>query len=486
MVHSNNTQTSTRGLSQGASQCRHGKAYSAGNEEGKTHDKKAHMSFFSKTAAMLFVVACIFLTHQDDYETQEEHVTKLRVHNRVARTLAKGSAAPSEHELELDPMEFEHYDDAPPTYEQSYEGAYDDVEQPYEQTYELTPKRIYCRNQWTKPKTRCYSERPGAILKEWKMVEYQVPQEVHYDGEWKREHDAREEEVHESIQSFDLPQEPIVQVKEEDAKAKTQFLRAETNVPSGEPTQQSDEQVGVKAHNDPADYMSTLLEPYEGINYYDKEEQDNEKKRKEATHTIEKYEGKVAEDSENYRIHSSIAFHYEMTCFDERLTDSEINEKLEQIEEEPHKWELLSLYWQSYRNERSKYIALKKSLKKKILELRNKQTVVSLKIYNKKWKKCEEIINNNLTEQNEHVNEVFRTMVAKEKLSTYEFEKILYDFRESWKEMALKTADECIAIIEKPIALEVIYVADRFDEIGMRVPGFTVQGLGFQGSGFCA
>ncbi|KJP86848.1 hypothetical protein AK88_03557 [Plasmodium fragile] len=157
----------------------------SGNEEAEINGKKAHRFFSSNKFAILFLVACICLTHPDDFETQEEHVAKLRVHNRVPRSLAKIKAIASEDELELDPMAFEHYD-----------GAYDDVDEPYAPTYQSPPKRIYSRNQWTTPKKRCYRDGAGTILKEWKIVEYEVPQQVHYERKWKIQHDAREEEVH--------------------------------------------------------------------------------------------------------------------------------------------------------------------------------------------------------------------------------------------------------------------------------------------------
>ncbi|KJP84704.1 hypothetical protein AK88_05664, partial [Plasmodium fragile] len=128
--------------------------------------------------------------HPDDFETQEQHVAK--VHKRVARSLAKVKATPSDHDLVLDPMAFEHYDDD----EETYEGAYDDVDEPYAQTYASRPKRIYCREQCTTPKKRCYRDGAGAILKERKVVEYEIPQEVHYERKCKMEHDAREEEIY--------------------------------------------------------------------------------------------------------------------------------------------------------------------------------------------------------------------------------------------------------------------------------------------------
>ncbi|KJP84834.1 hypothetical protein AK88_05530 [Plasmodium fragile] len=185
MVHSNNKPTPTSSaVPQGASQFRHGKAHSAGNDEGETHGKKAHRSFFSKTGAILFVVAWICLTHTDDFDRHEEHVAQLQVYTRGARSVAKVKRLPSEDELELDPMAFEHYDDD----EETYEGAYDDVDEPYEEAYAFSPKRIYSDAQWE-------DEEDGTILKAWKMVEYQVPQQVHYYGKWKIQHDAREEEV---------------------------------------------------------------------------------------------------------------------------------------------------------------------------------------------------------------------------------------------------------------------------------------------------
>ncbi|KJP89617.1 hypothetical protein AK88_00828 [Plasmodium fragile] len=115
--------------------------------------------------------------HTDDVETQEEHVAKVQIHNRVARSLAKIKAIASEEELELDPMAFEHY-----------EGAYDDVDEPYAESYAFSPKRICSDAQWEE-------EEDGTILKERKVVEYEVPQQVHYERKWKIQHDAREEEV---------------------------------------------------------------------------------------------------------------------------------------------------------------------------------------------------------------------------------------------------------------------------------------------------
>ncbi|KJP85052.1 hypothetical protein AK88_05307 [Plasmodium fragile] len=136
-----------------------------------------------------------YLYHPDDFETQEEPLPQLHVCNRVARSLAKVKRLPSDDELELDPMEFEHYDDATPTYEGAYESAYDDVDEPYAEAYEFPPKRVYSRNQWTTPKKRCYRDGPGTILKERKIVEYEIPQQVHYERKWKITHDAKEEEV---------------------------------------------------------------------------------------------------------------------------------------------------------------------------------------------------------------------------------------------------------------------------------------------------
>ncbi|KJP87307.1 hypothetical protein AK88_02987 [Plasmodium fragile] len=281
--------------------------------------------------------------------------------------------------------------------------------------------------------------------------------------------------------SGDFFKEPLVRAKEKDAKDNAESVTGATKVPGPETTRESDEQVGVKRHDVLADAIyddvSTVPKSHHKLGNDNKKRQGRQQQRMGKGYTIEKYEGTLAEDREKYGIHRSIAFHYEMSCFDERLRDSEINKKLEQMKEEPHTWELLSLYWQSYRNERSKYRALKKSLKEKLLELQKKQTIATPDIYNKKWKKCEEIINNNLTKQHEHVSDVFYTMVAKEKLSRDEFEKILYDFRESWKEVTLKTADECIAIIGEPISLEVIYHENDPNVFGMRVPGFTVPGM---------
>ncbi|KJP84826.1 hypothetical protein AK88_05544 [Plasmodium fragile] len=126
----------------------------------------------------------ILVTHPHKFDRHEEHVAQVQVYTRGARSLAKIKAIASEDELELYQMAFEHYDDD----EETYEGAYDDVDEPYEEAYAFSPKRIYSDAPWEE-------EEDGTILKAWKMVEYQVPQQVHYERKCKITHDAREEEV---------------------------------------------------------------------------------------------------------------------------------------------------------------------------------------------------------------------------------------------------------------------------------------------------
>ncbi|GAB65074.1 hypothetical protein PCYB_042780 [Plasmodium cynomolgi strain B] len=157
---------------------------------------------------------------------------------------------------------------------------------------------------------------------------------------------------------------------------------------------------------------------------------------------------------EKYGTHKTSTFYYEMTCFDERLRNHDINTKLEEMNEVPEKWQLLSLYWQSYRNERHKYLAVKKYLLQKFLDLKQKEGSETPQKFNKRWKKCEEIVDNNFTKQHEHINDVFYTFVAKENLSKHEFKEILKDVRNSWKEVTLKTKDECLAHIEGSIVLK--------------------------------
>ncbi|ANQ07980.1 Uncharacterized protein PCOAH_00021230 [Plasmodium coatneyi] len=159
---------------------------------------------------------------------------------------------------------------------------------------------------------------------------------------------------------------------------------------------------------------------------------------------------------ENYGTHKNGSFCYEMSCcFDERLTDKEINKELKEMDKFPKKCELISLYWQSFLNERSRYINANKRLFKKFLELKKKQNFETISGYKNKWKKCSKIVGNNFKEQREHVNDIFYTSVVKENLSRDEFKEILNDVRDSWKEVTLKVTDECVAILEEPIVPEV-------------------------------
>ncbi|KJP85801.1 hypothetical protein AK88_04560 [Plasmodium fragile] len=94
--------TSSSGLLQGASQSRNGKVESAPR------------SFFSKRVAILFIVsAYIFLKHQHDLQGQGgEQLAKVQVPNRVARSLAKETVSQSEHEGELEDVEWEEGEDS--------------------------------------------------------------------------------------------------------------------------------------------------------------------------------------------------------------------------------------------------------------------------------------------------------------------------------------------------------------------------------------
>ncbi|KJP87761.1 hypothetical protein AK88_02517 [Plasmodium fragile] len=419
MAHANRKTTSTSCSLKGTLQAKTDnasrpiKACSGANEEGETHGKKTHRNFLSKTAAILFVgSAYIFLKHQDDLKTQNIIASTLRRNRNVARNLA---------------MTIE---EATPSKDKFQLEDIDCVES--EDTGEDVPAA----------QTRGEAYLDG---------EDEIQEEEDSDEDW----------------------------EEEPSKDNTSFLRGEAKVPGPETTQGSDEKVGVKTHDVLADAIyddvSTVPKSHDALDNDNTKRQGRKQQRMGKGHTIEKYDGKVAEDREKYGIHRSIELHYEMSCFDERLTDSEINTTLEQMEQEPHTWELLSLYWQSYRNERNTYFALKRYLKEKFLELQKQQTIATIQIYNKKWNKCEDIINNNLTKQHEHVSEVFYTMVAKEKLSTHEFKKILNDFRETWKELIIKTAVECIAVLQEPISLELIYVENDPGVFEMRVPGFMVS-----------
>ncbi|KJP86049.1 hypothetical protein AK88_04306 [Plasmodium fragile] len=497
MVHLNRT-TSTSNVPQGASQSRTGKANAVSRKGIETHGKKTCRSFFSKTAAMLFVVsAYIFLKHQDDIGTNSTAASTLQAMNNVARNLAGTieEAAPSEEELELEQTEL-------PQGEDAEEPLYSD-----QQLEEREKEDDYGQEEEAIPEERTPEE----------QEEQEVQEEVHYDGEGNIKHDSKEEDIHESIESFDIPQEPIVQAQKEAAQYKTQFFRGQTYVPSGktrtpegETTEESDDKVvytrPYMLSSDISPVILQTLKTFRAIyeletpqmeysNWqklvykhagYRKEEYENLLKQhntrpskyneQDHTHKRDELLSGDSRPSDRHEDYSSIAFNYEMSCFDERLTDSDIDEKLGQIEEEPHKSELLSLYWQSYRNERHKYGDLKKSLLNTFLQLQKKQNVATIQIYNDKWSECEDIFYNNLTKQNEHVNSVFRTMLAKEKLSTYEFEEILYDIRESWKEMALKTTNECIAFLKEPIYLEAVYVKEDPYYMRKGISGFIPVG----------
>ncbi|KJP90317.1 hypothetical protein AK88_00165 [Plasmodium fragile] len=255
MVHSNNKQTSTNNVPQAASQCRNGKTHSASRKRSETDGTRAHRSLFSKTAAILFAVACIFLKHQDDFERQEEYVAKVQVYNRAARKLAMTieEGTPSDEELEVEEMDMEQYGDD----EQTYEGAYEDVEEPYEEPYEDAEEGIYSNEQWEEEgEEDDYEEQEEeAILEEWTPEEQQVQEEVHYDGEGNIQHGVRQEEVD---NGDILPAEVSVTEPKREAAPVENSGNSDSKVESDGPlpASQNNEQ-SVKATKKPAGRSST-------------------------------------------------------------------------------------------------------------------------------------------------------------------------------------------------------------------------------------
>ncbi|OTN64079.1 Uncharacterized protein PKNOH_S140217300 [Plasmodium knowlesi] len=169
---------------------------------------------------------------------------------------------------------------------------------------------------------------------------------------------------------------------------------------------------------------------------------------------------------ENSGTHTIPSSHYEVLCFEDRLNDYEINKELNEMGKMPKKCELVSLYWQSFMNEKSKYINANKRLFKKFLELKKKQNLETMGKYNNKWKKCSKIVGTNFKEQREYVNDIFYTHMTKENLSKDEFKEILGHVRDSWKEVTLKVTQECVALLEEPIVPDVkILDYDPYDGI---------------------
>lgn len=204
-----------------------------------------------------------------------------------------------------------------------------------------------------------------------------------------------------------------------------------------------------KGGHDESDYSKYIRKDNTRSLRYDEEEHiDDEEEMNELLFG----EFKKWEDSGAHTIPSS---HYEVLCFEDRLNDYEINKELNEMEEMPKKCELVSLYWQSFMNEESKYINASKRLFEKFLELKEKQNFETMGKYNNKWKKCSKIVGTNFKEQREYVNDIFYTHMTKDNLSKDEFKEILGHVRDSWKELNLKVTQECVALLEEPVVPDV-------------------------------
>ncbi|KJP84818.1 hypothetical protein AK88_05553 [Plasmodium fragile] len=87
------------------------------------------------------------------------------------------------------------------------------------------------------------------------------------------------------------------------------------------------------------------------------------------------------------------------------------------------------------------------------LTKKKKKNIATFQIYNKESNKCVRMCCNNFKKPCEHINDVFHTILEKEKLSRDEFKKISNGNRASWKDVTHKTKNECMAILEaRPIS----------------------------------
>ncbi|EUD63817.1 hypothetical protein C922_05803, partial [Plasmodium inui San Antonio 1] len=157
---------------------------------------------------------------------------------------------------------------------------------------------------------------------------------------------------------------------------------------------------------------------------------------------------KYSQAIKEYGASGTCNFCYEYTCFDERLSNNELDTKLRELQEMPERWELFFIYWQSYRNETEQYYRVSRAFVKTLLELRSKRSNMTLEDYKEEWKRCEAVVGNNFIKQQDHVANVFYTFIDRENLSNDDFKNILEEIRASWKEVTIRTKKECISFIE--------------------------------------
>ncbi|EUD64176.1 hypothetical protein C922_05443 [Plasmodium inui San Antonio 1] len=144
----------------------------------------------------------------------------------------------------------------------------------------------------------------------------------------------------------------------------------------------------------------------------------------------------------------SFCSHY--TCLDERLSNNEIDTKLEQVQEMHESWELSFFYWHSYRNGREQYYAVRKYLLEELLGFKRNRDPISLGDYNQRWEECEEIIRNNFIRQHKYIANVYYTLIWRSQMRSDDFRKILQHLNNSWDEVTIDTRDRCISVIEGP------------------------------------
>ncbi|KJP88317.1 hypothetical protein AK88_02098 [Plasmodium fragile] len=84
---------------------------------------------------------------------------------------------------------------------------------------------------------------------------------------------------------------------------------------------------------------------------------------------------------------------------------------------------------------------------------------------------------NNFKKPCEHINDVFHTILEKEKLSRDKFKKISNGNRASWKGLIIKIADECMTIFEAPTVSEAKF--SMYEGTGLIAEGARYSVKGF-------
>ncbi|SBS81730.1 Plasmodium exported protein (PHISTb), unknown function [Plasmodium ovale curtisi] len=141
-------------------------------------------------------------------------------------------------------------------------------------------------------------------------------------------------------------------------------------------------------------------------------------------------------------------FGYQCSSIDDKLNDTEVDKMINELDHFPSKESLYRIWWNVFRNERTKYENVNKDLLN-ISKKFQKKYRSNDQFTRKQFQKCQHITSTGMFNKEYEILNLFYRWINKESLTSAEFKKFVRCTRNNYKNFLLDTKKECVQLIEE-------------------------------------